>query len=209
MKKAVVALVGGVLATALFVDGPRIGHAAQERVIESSPVRRVEPFTRLTTTRIKPHEGAASGMQALCPVNLDMCRKFSAFSSHFVDGYTIPLRDKELLILRTAWLSRGDFVWGRHAITGKKAGLTDEEISRIPQGPDAKWSSFDAVLLRAADELHKSRFVTDATWSALAQRYTGNQLVEVVLIVGNYTMLTMFQNSLGLQLEPGVKGLPD
>ena len=52
-------------------------------------------------------------------------------------------------------------------------------------------------------------FVTDATWSALAQRYTGNQLVEVVLIVGNYTMLTMFQNSLGLQLEPGVKGLPD
>ena len=209
MKKAVVALVGGVLATALFVDGPRIGHAAQGRVTEASPVRRVEPFTRLTTTRIKPHEGAASGMQALCPVNLDMCRKFSAFSSHFVDGYTIPLRDKELLILRTAWLSRGDFVWGRHAITGKKAGLTDEEISRIPQGPDAKWSSFDAVLLRAADELHKSRFVTDATWSALAQRYTGNQLVEVVLIVGNYTMLTMFQNSLGLQLEPGVKGLPD
>ena len=209
MKKAVVALVGGVLATALFVDGPRIGHAAQQRVIESSLVRRVEPFTRLTATRIKPHDGAASGMQSLCPVNLEMCRKFSAFNSHFVNGYTIPLRDKELLILRTAWLSRGDFVWGRHAITGKKAGLTDDEVSRIPQGPDAKWSPFDAVLLRAADELHKSRFVTDATWSALSQRYTENQLVEVVLIVGNYTLLTMFQNSLGLQLEPGVKGLPD
>ena len=207
--KTAVAIVAGVLA-ALFVDAPRIGRAVQNGGIESSPVKRVEPFTRLTTTRIKPREGAASGTQALCPADLDMCRKFSAFTSHFVNGYTIPLREKELLILRTAWLSRGNYIWGRHNITGKKAGLTDEEISRVTRGPDAKeWSAFDAVLLRAADELHRSRFVSDATWSSLAQRYSENQRVEVVLIVGNYTLLAMFQNSLGLQLEPGVKGLPD
>lgn len=200
------------LATGLLTGTALIGAAAQENTIMSpSVVKRVEPFARLAAPRVKPLEGAAgSGTAALCPNNLDMCRKFSAFTSHFVTGYTIPLRDKELLILRTAWLSRGNFVWGRHTLTGKKAGMTDEEISRVTQGPEAKgWSAFEAVLLRAADELHTSRFVTDATWHSLAQRYTENQLVEVVLIVGNYTLLTMFQNSMGMQLEAGIKGLPE
>ena len=36
-----------------------------------------------------------------------------------------------------------------------------------------------------------------------------SQLREVVLIVGNYTQLAMFQNTLGAQLEPGIDGLPD
>ena len=200
----------GTLAAALLTATTLSGGAAQKGTTESPSVKRVEPFTRLTARRIKPPDGVVSGMQGLCPDSLDACGKFSAFTSHFVTKYTIPLREKELLILRTAWLSRGNFVWGRHNITGRKAGLTDEEISRVTRGPDEKgWSDFDAVLLRTADELHMSRFVTDATWKRLGQRYSDNQLVEVVLIVANYTMLSMFQNTLGAQLEPGVTGLPD
>ena len=76
-------------------------------------------------------------------------------------------------------------------------------------GPDAPgWSDFDAALLRTADELHASRFISDATWDALAEQYTEEQRVEVVLIVGNYTQLTMFQNALGVQLPADVQGLP-
>ena len=67
---------------------------------------------------------------------------------------------------------------------------------------------FDAVLLRAADELHTSRFISQTTWDALGERYTQDQLVEVVLIIGNYTQLTMFQNTLGVQLPPDIEGLP-
>jgi hypothetical protein len=45
-------------------------------------------------------------------------------------------------------------------------------------------------------------------WNGLADRYTQDQLVEVVLIVWNYTQLTMFQNTLGVQLPPDIEGLP-
>ena len=186
--------------------------AAQERSTTPTPVPRVAPFDRLTGARIELPEDpqGASPLRQLCPERSDTCRKYWAYTVNFVDNYTIPLRDKELLILRTAWLSRGDYVWGRHNLIGQSAGLTDEEIRRITTGPDASgWGDFDAVLLRAADELHMSRFVSDATWNALAQRYTQDQLVEVVLIVGNYTQLTMFQNTLGAQLPPDIEGLPD
>ena len=177
-----------------------------------SAAKRVEPFTHLTAPRVEPGETTPGGseMRQLCPNRLDVCQKYWDYTAYFVDNYTIPYRDKEILILRTAWLSRGDYIWGRHYVRGKEAGLTDEQITQITAGPGASgWNEFDATLLRAADELHTSRFVSDATWNALAARYTEDQVREVVMIVGDYTQLAMFQNSLGAQLPPGYEGLPD
>jgi alkylhydroperoxidase family enzyme len=176
------------------------------------PAKRVEPFTHLTAPRVElgepsPGEG---DHRRLCPRRLDVCQKFWAYTAYFVDGYTIPLRDKEILILRTAWLSRGDYIWGRHYVRGQEAGLTKEEIGKITEGQKASgWSAFDATLLRTADELHTSRFLSDATWDALAERYTEDQQREVVMLVGDYTQLAMFQNSLGAQLPDGFEGLPN
>ena len=175
-------------------------------------VDRVQSFERLAGPRIDVPEGpeGVAPLRQFCPERTQTCRNYWAYTVQFVQNYAIPLRDKELLILRTAWLSRGDYVWGRHNVIGQTAGLTDGEIRRITEGPDAPgWSDFDAVLLRAADELHTSRFISEATWNALAARYTQEQLVEVVLIVGNYTQLTMFQNTLGVQLAGDIEGLPE
>ena len=184
---------------------------AQERSGDQA-VERVAPFDRLHGPRIDVPEDTQgiAPLRQFCPERTDTCRKYWAYTINFVQNYTIPLRDKEVLILRTAWLSRGDYVWGRHNVMGQGAGLTKEEIQRITAGPDAPgWSSFDALLLRAADELHTSRYISEATWNGLADRYTQDQLVEVVLIVGNYTQLTMFQNTLGVQLPSDIAGLPD
>ena len=152
-----------------------------------------------------------SPLRQLCHESNDTCQKYWAYTGNFVQNHTIPTRERELLILRTAWLSRGDYIWGRHNLMGQDAGVTKQEISRVTAGPDAAgWSEFDAALLRAADELHTIRFVSHATWNTLAQRYPerSESLREVVLIVGNYTQLSMFQNTLGAQLEPGIDGLP-
>jgi alkylhydroperoxidase family enzyme len=175
---------------------------------------RVKAFNRLDGPRIAlPDDpGGASEMRQLCPESppsTETCQRYWAYTGYFVRNATIPARDREVIILRTAWLNRGDYIWGRHNIIGQEAGLTEQEISRVTLGDDAAgWSDFDAALLRAADELYTSRFVSEATWNTLGERYTESQLREVVLIVGNYTQLSMFQNTLGAQLEPGIEGLP-
>jgi alkylhydroperoxidase family enzyme len=75
----------------------------------------------------------------------------------FLDGLLngeLPERDRELLVLRTAWNCRSEYEWGQHVAVAKKVGLTDAEIERIPQGPEASgWAAGEATLLRAADEL--------------------------------------------------------
>jgi 4-carboxymuconolactone decarboxylase len=135
-------------------------------------------------------------------------QKFGVWGRHVLgETSTLPPRERELLILRTGWLCRAEYEWGQHVVFGKKAGLTDVEIARIKEGPDAPgWAPFDATLLRAADELHADAFVSDQTWAALSERYNTEQLMDVVFAVGQYTLVAMALNSFGVPLDKGVKG---
>ena len=134
---------------------------------------------------------------------------WNPFGLYVLRGQTLPPRDREILILRIGWLCRAEYEFGRHRIVGKRVGLTDEEIDRIPEGAKATgWSAFDATLIRATDELYYNSFITDTTWNALAQRYNQEQLVDVVGTVGQYTLVSMLLNTFGVQLEPGVPGYP-
>lgn len=120
---------------------------------------------------------------------------------------TLPPRDRELLILRTAWLCRAEYEWAQHVQIARKAGVPDEDIERCRQGPDdAGWSAFDAALLRAADELHADQRIGDAAWSTLATHYDELQLMDVVFTVGQYTLVAMALKSFGTPLDEGLEG---
>ncbi len=122
---------------------------------------------------------------------------------------TLPRREHELLALRAAWNCASPFEWGHHADYARGAGITDAEIERLVAGPDAAgWSEHEAALLRAADELHHDATIHDSTWATLAATYAPAALVEVSLVVGQYTMLSMLTNACGVELEPGHDALP-
>lgn len=137
-------------------------------------------------------------------------KRWLVFANHVLFKSTLPERDREILILRTGWRCRAEYEWGQHVVIGKAAGLSDDEIVRIADGSDASgWKDpFDAALVRAADELHDNSFVSDATWDALAARYTSQQLMDAVFVVGQYTLVSMALNTFGVQLDPGVEGFP-
>ena len=64
-------------------------------------------------------------------------------------------------------------------------------------------------LIRAADELHRDDTVSDTTWTALSARYGVAELIDVVITVAGYRMVSVALNSLGTQLEPGRPRFPD
>jgi len=70
------------------------------------------------------------------------------------------------------------------------------------------WEAFDATLLRAADELHGDDCLSDATYAALTARYDAQQLLDVVFTVGQYHTVSMALNSLRVQRDDGVTGVP-
>jgi alkylhydroperoxidase family enzyme len=158
----------------------------------------------------RARDGQAFSVFKTCLRNPDLCRAWMPLVSYILsEKNTLSPREQELLILRTSWLCRADYDWAHHVPRAKQSGLTDEEIQRIPKGSEARgWSRFDALLLRAADELHTDQFIKEATWKGLADRYNERQLMDTVFTVGQYTLVSMYLNSAGVQLEPGFTGLP-
>ncbi|HEY1304668.1 MAG TPA: hypothetical protein VGF24_13995 [Vicinamibacterales bacterium] len=127
------------------------------------------------------------------------------FERYVSSESTLPPRHRALLGLRTAWLTRSNYLWAHWAAPSRRAGLTDAEVRRIAQRPDAKdWDAFESTVLRAADELHVDSFVSEATWRALSARYNTNQLVDLVDTVGTLTMHAGAINSLGVEIESTV-----
>jgi AhpD family alkylhydroperoxidase len=111
------------------------------------------------------------------------------------------LRERELVVLRTARRCGCDYELSQHYPRAATAGLTSEEIERTAGGPDADgWDEFDAALLRTVDELHDESLVSDATWKVLGSRYGKEELIQLVMLIGYYHMLAYFMNSLGVQL---------
>jgi alkylhydroperoxidase family enzyme len=118
---------------------------------------------------------------------------------------TLSPRHRALLGLRTAWLTRSNYLWAHRAMLARRAGLTDADLRRIAQGPDATgWDPFEATLLRSADELHVDSFIADGTWKTLSGRFDLPQMIDVIDTSAETTMYAGLFNSLGVEIEPGV-----
>ncbi len=138
-----------------------------------------------------------------------LLKRWLVFGNHVLAKSTLGARDRELLILRTGWRCRSPYEWGQHVVIARAAGVTDEEIVRVSEGPDAPgWSPDDATLLRAADELHDDQSLSDATYAALKTRYDEQQLLDIVFTVGQYHLVSMALNTFRVQRDDGAKGVP-
>ena len=139
-----------------------------------------------------------------------LLKRWLVFGNHVLAKSTLPAREREVVILRIGWLCQAEYEFGQHTAIGKQTGLSEDEIKRITEGPDAEgWSKLDGLLLRAVDELHADSIVGDATWKGLSEHLNTEQLIDLVFTVGQYNLVSMALNTLGVQLEDGVKGFPD
>jgi 4-carboxymuconolactone decarboxylase len=132
----------------------------------------------------------------------DLFRRWLVFGAHVLSQSSLAPRERELVILRTGHLCDAGYEVFHHTEIGRTAGLTDDEIAQVRVGPAAPgWSGFDRALLTAADELHATQCVSDATWRALGERYDTAQLIDLIFTIGQYTLVAMALNTLGVQIE--------
>jgi 4-carboxymuconolactone decarboxylase len=139
----------------------------------------------------------------------DLFRAWLRLGGYLLGGGVLPARERELLILRTGYNCGSGYEWGQHVRIAEALGIERGEILRVAEGPDAPGTSpADALLLRAADELHEQSKISDATWAGLAAAYDERGLIEITMLVGHYHMVAFALNSLEVELDEGLEGLP-
>lgn len=117
-----------------------------------------------------------------------------------IPGSALPPRDREILVLRTLALCDETYEAHHHVLIARNAGMTVDEIEAARTG-SAELPQFDQALVRAAEELHANQRVSDETWRELGERYSPIELMEVVALVGGYTLMAMVTKSYGIPLE--------
>jgi alkylhydroperoxidase family enzyme len=139
-----------------------------------------------------------------------LLKRWLVFGNHVLAKSTLPERERELAILRVGWRCGAEYEFGQHTVIARRCGITDEEIVALTgELADGGWSEGDRTLLVAVDELHDDQCITEQTWSALAQRWSDEQLLDLIFTVGQYTLVSMALNSVGVPLDDGVPGFPD
>ncbi len=134
-------------------------------------------------------------------------KRWMVFANHVLFKSTLTARDREILILRTGWLCQAEYEWAQHKRIAKRAGLDEADIARIQAGPGAEgWAENERLLMAATEELHGDKMISDATWAGLAGHYGTEQMIDIVLTVANYNLVSMVLKTLRVPLDEGLEG---
>jgi 4-carboxymuconolactone decarboxylase len=141
--------------------------------------------------------------------NPRLLKRFNVMAGGLLTKGLLPARERELVILRTAFRCRSVFEFGQHTIIGLASGLRQDEIDQIVLPPEeAAFPSSDEALIRMVDELYDGNCVTDRTWLQLRNRWHEAELLELLMVAGFYWMLAGVLNSAGVEPEAEIPGWP-
>jgi 4-carboxymuconolactone decarboxylase len=115
-------------------------------------------------------------------------------------------RCREIAILVLAALRRSDFEWYAHERVGRRAGLTEEELTGLLHGDEVPTlSPQEAVVREVTTALATAEDLDEATFST-ADRVLGTErLAELVTLVGYYDLLALSLRVWRTPLPAGVE----
>ena len=149
--------------------------------------------------------GAPLNVHKLMAHNPVLLNAWWSFRNHSVNGGTLGRRLGELIILRVAVHLDAWYEWASHVDRSLRIGLTAEEICRVAERETCHgWSSAEAAVLEAVDDLMETRRLSPPTRARLAAHFSEEQLLDLIAIQGMYVILGNMILSWGLELDAGI-----
>lgn len=107
----------------------------------------------------------------------------------------VPPRLSEFAILCTARLWRAQYEWYAHEPMALKAGVSPETVRDLKAGRVPKKAKKDErAIYDFVQELYKTRRVSDATYKKVRAVLDDSAMVELVGILGYYSLISMTLN---------------
>jgi len=119
---------------------------------------------------------------------------------------TLPNRLNEMAILMTARFWNSQYDWWSHHKMALDAGLSPAVIDAISVGKrPAPMQPDEAVIYIFADELLKTRGVSDASFKAVVDKFGERGAVDLTSVMGYYCFVSMVLNVDRYPMPEGLK----
>lgn len=160
----------------------------------------------------------ADSGEPMHPLNVDilavlarhpaMAREFLRYNGFLLKQGELPLRLRELVVLRVAHARRSAFFWAEHFRLATSAGVPEVDIARLARG-NSEFDGIDRLVLEATDQMLADGRLRAATWKRLVAELGTHQAMELIFVFGTYAMLATACDTWELSPPPGSAPLPD
>jgi 4-carboxymuconolactone decarboxylase len=111
---------------------------------------------------------------------------------------------REHAILRVSRLTpHADYEWVQHVPIAQAVGATDEHVAALERDePEADCFSDDQrLVLRFTTEVVREVRASDETFEELAQRLSAREIVELLMVIGQYMMIARVAATTDIELD--------
>jgi len=139
-----------------------------------------------------------------------LTRPFLAFNLHLLTTSTLPVRLRQIAILRVAWVKRARYMWASHIRMSLRLGLTADDVHAAKQGEAAAhWGTAERHIIHATEQLMTQSDLDDQTWDSLGAHLGRQQIMDLIFTVGAYALIAMAFNAMRIQREPELIALAE
>ena len=127
------------------------------------------------------------------------------------DKSPLPIREREIVILRVTANSNCEYEWGVHVTAfGRAAQLTNEQVRATRLTVDAVdcWTTDERLLINCVDQLCSVAKIEHETYERFQDQWNLEQQLEIFALCGNYHLISFVANSARITPEPGVARFP-
>jgi 4-carboxymuconolactone decarboxylase len=131
-----------------------------------------------------------------------LANAFSPLNIHLLSENTLPVKQRQIAIMRVAWITKATYMWSSHLQTSVSCGLSPEMYGPIQRGADDPYfTPFEATVIRAAEDLVHDRKIGGANWDALMAEWNEKQMLDFLFTVGCYVMVAGVMRSTGAERQ--------
>jgi uncharacterized peroxidase-related enzyme len=130
----------------------------------------------------------------------EVLKSFVPFYGAIMGPGAVDRRIKELVYLTCSYANECAFCTSAHVASGKKAGVTDDELRALQTEQDHGFSPAERAAILYARELTQAA-TGDETRDALFEHFNDEQVVELTLVAAVANFTNRFNNGLSILPE--------
>lgn len=121
----------------------------------------------------------------------------------------LPVRLRELLIMRIGWSTSAEFEWAQHWAVATREGVDPQDLIAVRD-----WRTSDRfepavkAALAAADEIVADGEISDGGWDALRRHFDEPALLELVAVLTTWHYVSVLVRTLRVPLDEGMSPWP-
>jgi alkylhydroperoxidase family enzyme len=131
------------------------------------------------------------------------------FGAACLDGSEFDGALRELAILRVARMTPGaDYEWVQHVPIALAVGATQEQVDALERDdPEALALGEDGrLVVRFTTEVVRDAAPSEATFAAMAARFSPREIVHLLMAIGNYMLVARIMATSQIDLDAALGG---